>query len=79
VTCTFAGDSRTVVETLDPGVALNDVQLGVLADPDPGGPAGYVGSGVCQADSGGQIIGVVNELLNTGSQDTLLTYEAASN
>lgn len=79
VTCTFSGDSRTVVETLDPGVALNDVQLGVLADPDPGGPAGYVGSGVCTASGGGQIIGVVNELLNVGSQDTLLTYEAASN
>lgn len=78
VECTFSGDSYTVSETLAPGVALNDVQLGVLTDPDPG-PAGYVGSGVCTASGGGQIIGVVNELLNTGNQDTLLTYEAASN
>lgn len=70
VTCVFANSARTVSKTLQPGEALTDVQLNQLAN-------GYVGSAVCTASGGdAKIIGVVNELLNVGIQDTFLVYEA---
>lgn len=67
LTCTFSNSSQTVTATLDPGEALNHLQLGVL-------PAGYVGSATCTAD--GNILGVVNELNLVSGGDSLFSYEA---
>jgi hypothetical protein len=72
VTCTFVGSTYVVTGTLAPGEALNDLQLGKL-----GGTA--ISSGVCTASSGGSIIGVVNELGPSSTQDQLLVYEAINN
>jgi hypothetical protein len=71
VTCTFVGSTYTVSDTLAPGEALNDLQLGKL-----GGPA--VSSAVCTAP-GGTIIGVVNQLGPSSTDDQLLVYEAINN
>lgn len=65
VSCSFTGSALTVDGTIDPGEALNHVQLNFL-------PAGYVGSATC---TGTDIIGVVNELA-TAAGDNLFTYEA---
>jgi len=72
VNCTFANTSYTASGTLQPGEALNDLQINNIAD-------GYVGSAVCTSDNGEPIIAVVNELQQGNSNDTLLTYEAANN
>jgi hypothetical protein len=66
VTCDFANTGYSASATLQPFQALNDIQFNRIA-------SGYVGSAVCTT------IGVVNELRNVGTQDTLLTYEGASN
>jgi hypothetical protein len=71
VTCTFVGSTYTVSDTLAPGEALNDLQLGKL-----GGPA--ISSATCTAP-GGTIIGVVNELGPSGTADQLLVYEGINN
>jgi hypothetical protein len=71
VTCTFVGSTYTVSDTLAPGEALNDLQLGKL-----GGPA--ISSATCSAP-GGTIIGVVNELGPSGTADQLLVYEGINN
>jgi hypothetical protein len=71
VNCTFANTGYTASATLQPYEALNDIQFNNIA-------SGYVGSAVCTS-SGQPIIGVVNELRNVGTQDTLLTYEGANN
>ena len=56
--------------TVNPGEAMTAVQYGTALG------AGYVGSAVCTASSGGEIIGVVNETLLGSGQDTFLVYEA---
>lgn len=71
VNCTFANTGYTASATLQPYEALNDIQWNSIAP-------GYVGSAVCTS-TGQPIIGVVNELRNVGTQDTLLTYEGANN
>ena len=70
VSCTFSGSGVTVGPTsLDPGEALTHVQLGVISD-------GYTGSARCTATGGdAKIVGVANELLNVGNNDTFLVYE----
>jgi hypothetical protein len=71
VTCTFSGSSYTEgPTTLNPGEAMTAVQYGTALG------AGYVGSAVCTATAGGEIIGVVNETLLGSGQDTFLVYEA---
>lgn len=70
VNCTFSGSSVTTSASLAPGEALNHVQLNAISD-------SYVGSATCST-TGGKLVAVVNQLLNSGSADTLLTYEAAS-
>jgi hypothetical protein len=72
VTCTFVGSTYTVSDTLAPGEALNDLQLGKL-----GGPV--VSSATCTASGGGSIIGVVNELGPSATDDQLLVYEGINN
>ncbi|MCI0396294.1 MAG: hypothetical protein L0322_15325, partial [Chloroflexi bacterium] len=77
VTCDFTsndgGTTGTVTSgTLAPGAAFNHLQLNFLAN-------GFVGSGVCTANTSGvPIIGVVNEL-GSGAGDLLFTYEAFNN
>ena len=68
VTCTFSGSAYAKTATLAPGQALNALQNGMIAD-------GYVGSATCTADSGGSILGVVNELGSGSASDQLLVYE----
>lgn len=69
VSCTFSGTSYSVgPTTLAPSEALTDTQGNNISD-------SYVGSAVCTATASGKIIGVVNELLNTGTEDTFLVYE----
>jgi len=70
VTCTFTGSAVTVGPTLlTPGQALTHTQLNQIAN-------NYVGAATCTATgTSPQIVGVVNELLNTGSSDTFLVYE----
>ncbi len=74
VSCTFQNSSYTVPATvLAPGAALNNVQLNKIAN-------GYLGAATCTATgTNPKIIGVVNELLNVGSNDTFLVYEAFNN
>lgn len=71
VTCTFTGAGYTVSDTLAPGSALTDLQAMKIGE-------GYVGSGVCTAGDGGQIVGVVNELSQAGG-DRFLVYEGINN
>lgn len=72
VNCTFTGSSYTAHATLTAGAAMTDVQVNKIADK-------YVGSATCVATgTGAKIVGVVNELLNAGSTDTFLVYEAFS-
>jgi hypothetical protein len=77
VTCTYTSNDGSVSQSvtspsLPTGGSFNHLQLNFLAN-------GFVGSGVCTADSaGGSIIGVVNELGNT-SGDVLFTYEGFNN
>lgn len=68
VNCTFTNTSYTVSGTLQPGQALNDIQLNKIADK-------YVGSATCTAGSGGQIVAVVNQLGANPAADQLLVYE----
>jgi hypothetical protein len=71
VTCTFSGSSYTEgPKTLNPGEAMTAVQYGTALG------AGYVGSAVCTATAGGELVGVVNETLLGSGQDTFLVYEA---
>lgn len=70
VNCTFTDTSYTASDTLNPGEALTDVHLNVIAD-------GYVGSATCTAGSGGKIAGVVNEVME-GEDDTFMVYEGIS-
>jgi len=67
VNCTFTGTSYTASATLAAGEAFTDVQLGAIT-------SGYVGSATCTAGSGGQILGVVNEV-GTTSGDEFMVYE----
>jgi hypothetical protein len=71
VTCTYSNSAVVDSDTLGAGEALTFVQLNALGD-------GYVGAATCTA-TGGSIIGVVNQTLTTGTQDTFLTYEATNN
>jgi hypothetical protein len=75
VSCTFANSSATVPSTaVAPGQALTSVQQNAIS-------SGYVGSATCTATGGSdnKIVAVVNELLNSGAQDTFLVYEARNN
>jgi hypothetical protein len=69
VNCTFTGSTHTESATLDPGEAMTPLQNGVIAD-------GYVGSATCTAGSGGQIVGIVNELNTVLTGDAFLVYSA---
>lgn len=71
VNCTFTGSTYTVSGSLNPGQALNALQLDQIA-------IGYVGSGTCTAGTGAQIVGVVNELGSSTTSDQLLTYEGVN-
>jgi len=66
VNCVFSGTSYTASATLAAGQALTDVQTGKIS-------SGYVGSATCTAGTGGQIVGIVNELGSGPAQ--LLVYE----
>jgi len=70
VTCTFTGSAFTVGPTLlTPGQAMTNTQLNLIAN-------GYVGAATCSATgTAPKIVGVVNELLNSGTSDTFLVYE----
>jgi hypothetical protein len=67
VDCTFTNTSYTASATLGAGEAMTDIQLNNIGD-------GYTGSATCTAGSGGQILAVVNELLD-GADDTFMVYE----
>ncbi|MCK4471286.1 MAG: hypothetical protein KAW49_05810, partial [Anaerolineae bacterium] len=69
VNCTFTGSTHTESATLDPGGAMTPLQNGVIAD-------GYVGSATCTAGSGGEIVGIVNELNSVLTGDAFLVYDA---
>jgi hypothetical protein len=69
VSCTFSGTSHTESATLAPGEAMTPIQGDQIAN-------GYVGSATCTAGSGGQIVGVVNELNPNLSGDAFLVYDA---
>ncbi len=69
VLCTYTDSTHTDSATLDPGEAMNALQLNKLGD-------GYVGSATCTASNGGAIVGVVNELGPSSTADQLLVYEA---
>ncbi len=74
VNCTFSGTGVTAATSspLQPGQAFTAVQLNQISN-------GYVGSATCTATGGDEkIIGIVNELLNAGTQDTFLVYEASN-
>ncbi len=71
VNCSFTGTTYTVSGALNPGQALNALQLGQIAN-------AYVGSGTCTAGTGAQIVGVVNELGSSSTSDQLLTYEGVN-
>jgi hypothetical protein len=70
VTCTFTSSGVTVGPTLlTPGKALTHTQLNQLGN-------GYVGAATCIATgTDPKIVGVVNQLLNSGTADTFLVYE----
>lgn len=72
VTCTFTNSTHEEEDTLAPGEAMNALQFNALAD-------GYVGSATCTASDSGSIIGVVNQLGPSGTDDQLLVYEAINN
>ncbi len=73
VECTFYNSTRTVSGTLQPGEALTDTQFNVLGDDT----TAYVGSAVCSAaELDAKLIGVVNYLRSSGTDDTFLVYEA---
>jgi hypothetical protein len=69
VNCTFTSSSHTESATLDAGEAMAPIQGDQIAD-------GYVGSATCTAGSGGEIVGVVNELNATLTGDAFLVYDA---
>ena len=69
VNCTFTGSTHTESATPDPGGAMTPLQNGVIAD-------GYVGSATCTAGSGGEIVGIVNELNSVLTGDAFLVYDA---
>ncbi len=71
VDCTYSNSAITDSATVAPGAAATFVQFNNISN-------GYVGSATCTA-TGGSIIGVVNQTLTTGTQDTFLTYEATNN
>ncbi len=71
VTCTFLNSTRTASKTLNPGEALEDVQLNQLS-------SGYVGAATCSAVGGdAKIVGTLNELNTTAGYnwDTFMTFE----
>ncbi len=69
VNCTFSNSSRTVSASLAPGQSLNDIQYNQFT-------AGYVGSSVCQStNSSAKLVGVVNQIGSSTTQDQLLVYE----
>jgi len=67
---TYAAGLGTI--NLPVGGATAQVQLDLVAD-------GYVGSCTATAASGGQILGIVNELNSTASGDAFLVYEGFNN
>jgi hypothetical protein len=71
VNCTFTNTGYTASAELQPGGALTDLQAEKIA-------AGYVGGATCTAGTGGQIVGVVNELSGAGG-DQFLVYEGINN
>jgi hypothetical protein len=73
VSCTFTGSGVTVGPTLlAPGQALTHTQLNQIAN-------NYVGAATCTATgTTPKIVGVVNQLLNTGTADTFLVYEGVN-
>lgn len=81
VTCTYSDTSITVVfDDLGNGQAVDVQNLnGGTGDPLQTLPDGYIGSGTCDAGSGGLLVGVVNQLdTNPGIQDPTLTYESVN-
>lgn len=69
VTCTFSNSSRTVSATLAPGQSLNDIQNNQFS-------VGYVGSSICEStNTSAKLVGVVNQLGSSTTQDQLLVYE----
>lgn len=69
VQCTFSNSMYVESATLAPGEAMTRLQNGQIA-------SGYVGSATCTASSGGQIVGVVNELNSVLPGDVFLVYNA---
>lgn len=78
VTCDFSDldASHNVSATLDPGEVMNAVQLNTGWPANTSG--GYVGSAVCTADAGAQLLGVVNQNNQAASGDGWLTYEGVN-
>jgi hypothetical protein len=69
VNCTFSGTSYTLSRSLASGEAMTVIQNGEIA-------SGYVGSATCTAGSGGEIVGIVNELNGVASGDAFLVYSS---
>ncbi len=79
ITCTYrgtiAGQTVTGTQTsasLPPGGTYTPVQNGAIAN-------GFNGSGVCTAAAAGaSIVGIANQLLNSGTVDTFFVYEGTN-
>lgn len=71
VTCTFSGTSATQSETVPAGGTFTPVQQGNIQ-------SNYNGSAVCSA-SGGQIVGIANQVNPTAATDTFFVYEGSNN
>lgn len=67
VNCTYSNSSVTETETIQPGGAMNRLQLNKLGNP-------YVGAATCTGPSGALLVAVVNQV-KPGSTDTFLVYE----
>lgn len=78
VVCDFSdlGPAFNISENLAAGEVLNAVQLNSGFTPNTSG--GYVGSAVCTAGAGGQLLGVVNQNSQGAAGDGWLTYEATN-
>jgi hypothetical protein len=69
VNCSFSDTSYTVSGVLAPGEAMTNLQHGQIRN-------GYIGSCTCSASGDGKIMGIVNEVNNQLTGDSLLVYSA---
>lgn len=75
IECTYSGSAvkQSSPAAVPAGGSFTVVQIGKIA-------SGYNGSGTCTATApGARIVGVANQLRNTGSSDTFYVYEGTNN